>query len=124
MFFLLLPVDIYLKAVCDILYTARIRGGTSNPQPITDYRETAAKFQKEWRVQKPHRDFPYARHVKSHALVSVINRGLLYYALERDHARGLVSPPLPKVLLCPIAIPLWGSLCFGCDAIRKKTGPS
>jgi hypothetical protein len=58
---------------------------------LVDYRETAAKFQKEWDVKQPHRDFAFARHVKSHALVSVINRGLLYHALEREHARNLVS---------------------------------
>ncbi|KAK7422020.1 hypothetical protein QQZ08_009668 [Neonectria magnoliae] len=51
-----------------------------------NYRETAAKFQKEWHVKQPHRDFAFARHVKSHALVSVVNRGLLYHALEREHA--------------------------------------
>ncbi|RDA94804.1 hypothetical protein CP533_4242 [Ophiocordyceps camponoti-saundersi (nom. inval.)] len=51
-----------------------------------NYRETAAKFQKEWHVREPHRDFDFARHVKGHALVSVVNRGLLYSALERDFA--------------------------------------
>ncbi|KJZ75038.1 hypothetical protein HIM_05524 [Hirsutella minnesotensis 3608] len=51
-----------------------------------NYRETAAKFQKEWHVKEPHRDFEFARHVKGHALISVVNRGLLYYALERDFA--------------------------------------
>ncbi|OAQ72967.1 WD repeat protein [Pochonia chlamydosporia 170] len=51
-----------------------------------NYRETAAKFQKEWHVKEPHRDFPFAPHVKGHALVSVVNRGLLYYALEREYA--------------------------------------
>ncbi|KAM0209677.1 hypothetical protein ACHAPQ_003630 [Fusarium lateritium] len=55
-----------------------------------NYRETAAKFQKEWDVKQPHRDFAFARHVKSHALVSAINRGLLYHALEREHARKLL----------------------------------
>lgn len=54
--------------------------------PVADYRETAAKFQKEWHVKEPHRDFPFAPHVKGHALVSVVNRGLLYYALEREYA--------------------------------------
>ncbi|KAJ4271677.1 hypothetical protein NW762_000382 [Fusarium torreyae] len=58
-----------------------------------NYRETAAKFQKEWHVKQPHRDFAFARHVKSHALVSVINRGLLYYALERDYAQKLAKLP-------------------------------
>ncbi|PHH67765.1 hypothetical protein CDD80_539 [Ophiocordyceps camponoti-rufipedis] len=51
-----------------------------------NYRETAAKFQKEWHVREPHRDLEFARYVKGHALVSVVNRGLLYYALERDYA--------------------------------------
>ncbi|ESU05497.1 hypothetical protein FGSG_00332 [Fusarium graminearum PH-1] len=55
-----------------------------------NYRETAAKFQKEWHVKQPHREFAFARHVKSHALVSVINRGLQYHALEREHARKLL----------------------------------
>lgn len=71
---------------------------------IADYRETAAKFQKEWHIQQPHRHFDFANHVKSHALVSVINKGLCYHALEREHAKKLVrhcallgcpSPPLP-----------------------------
>ncbi|KAF5509934.1 F-box-like/WD repeat-containing protein TBL1X [Colletotrichum siamense] len=52
----------------------------------SNYRETAAKFQKEWHVQQPHRHFDFANHVKSHALVSVINKGLCYQALEREHA--------------------------------------
>jgi hypothetical protein len=56
-----------------------------------DYREAAAKFQKEWHISEPHRHFDFARHVKSHALVSVVNKGLCYNALEREHARKLVS---------------------------------
>ncbi|EHK24425.1 uncharacterized protein TRIVIDRAFT_212206 [Trichoderma virens Gv29-8] len=51
------------------------------------YRETAAKFQKEWHVKEPQRDFDFARHVKGRALVSVVNSGLIYYALEREHSR-------------------------------------
>ncbi|EFY87436.1 WD domain-containing protein [Metarhizium acridum CQMa 102] len=51
-----------------------------------NYRETAAKLQKEWQVNEPHRDFSFAPHVKSQALVSLINRGLMYYALEREFA--------------------------------------
>lgn len=57
---------------------------------LTDYRETAAKFQKEWHVREPHRQFDFAPHVKSHALVSVLNRGLSYYALEREYANRQV----------------------------------
>ncbi|TDZ74665.1 F-box-like/WD repeat-containing protein TBL1Y [Colletotrichum trifolii] len=56
----------------------------------SDFRETAAKFQKEWHIQQPHRHFGFANHVKSHALVSVINKGLCYHALEREHAKKLV----------------------------------
>ncbi|KAK8148423.1 hypothetical protein G3M48_010168 [Beauveria asiatica] len=58
-----------------------------------NYRETAAKFQKEWHVREPHRDLEFAPHVKGHALVSVVNRGLLYNALEREQARKGVGHP-------------------------------
>ncbi|PKS06907.1 hypothetical protein jhhlp_005502 [Lomentospora prolificans] len=54
------------------------------------YRETAAKFQKEWHIKEPHRHFDFAPHVQSHALVSVINRGLLYNSLEREYAQRQV----------------------------------
>ncbi|KAI1804535.1 WD40 repeat-like protein [Daldinia bambusicola] len=53
-----------------------------------NYRETAVKFQKEWHVKEPHRQLDFARHVKSHALVNVINKGLLYNSLEREHAQS------------------------------------
>jgi hypothetical protein len=85
----------------------------TNVSPFTfaDYRETAAKFQKEWHVKEPHRDFSFAPHVKGHALVSVVNRGLIYYALEREYALSKVwlfssflSLSLPFPL--PLAIPL------------------
>lgn len=55
-----------------------------------DYRETAAKFQKEWRVQQPHRHFDFAPHVKNYALVDVLNKGLVYQGLERDYANSQV----------------------------------
>lgn len=57
---------------------------------LADYRETAAKFQKEWHIKEPHRHFEFAPHVKSHALVSVINRGLIYHSLERQYAQKQV----------------------------------
>jgi hypothetical protein len=67
---------------------------------LLDYRETAAKFQKEWHIQEPHRQFDFAPHVKNHALVSVVNRGLLYYALEREFAQSQqVRSPWPSFLL-------------------------
>ncbi|CAK7217083.1 hypothetical protein SBRCBS47491_003042 [Sporothrix bragantina] len=48
-----------------------------------NYRDTAAKFQKEWHINAPHRDFEFAPYVKTQALVSVVNKGLNYLALER-----------------------------------------
>ncbi|KAI1376046.1 WD40 repeat-like protein [Hypoxylon crocopeplum] len=57
-----------------------------------NYRETAVKFQKEWHVEKPHRELDFAQHVKSHALVNVINKGLLYNSLEREHAQSQQVP--------------------------------
>ena len=63
---------------------------TSEFFALADYRETAAKFQKEWHIQEPHRHFEFAPHVQSHALVSVINRGLIYHSLERQYAQRQV----------------------------------
>lgn len=57
----------------------------------SNYRETAAKLQKEWRVREPHRECEFASHVKSQALVKLINRGLLYSALERQLAQPELS---------------------------------
>ena len=67
-----------------MLWTCRVE---ANPEPA-DYRETALKFQKEWHVEEPHRQLDFARHVKSHALVNVINKGLLYNSLEREFAQS------------------------------------
>ncbi|KAJ1338495.1 transducin (beta)-like 1 [Microdochium nivale] len=53
-----------------------------------NYRETAVKFQKEWHVQEPHRELEFARHVQSHALVNVLNKGLVFNSLEREHAKA------------------------------------
>ncbi|KAI1279745.1 WD40 repeat-like protein [Xylaria sp. FL0933] len=57
-----------------------------------NYRETAVKFQKEWHVQEPHRQLEFAPYVKSHALVNVLNKGLLYHSLEREHAQTTQVP--------------------------------
>ncbi|GAP87857.2 putative nuclear receptor co-repressor HDAC3 complex subunit TBLR1 [Rosellinia necatrix] len=57
-----------------------------------NYRETAVKFQKEWHVQEPHRQLDFAPYVKSHALVNVLNKGLLYHSLEREHAQTTQVP--------------------------------
>ncbi|KAK0634614.1 WD40-repeat-containing domain protein [Bombardia bombarda] len=49
-----------------------------------DYRETAAKLQKEWRVQAPHRDFEFAAHVNTYALVTLLNEGLILEEYQRQ----------------------------------------
>ena len=71
-----------------MLWTCRVE---TNLEPA-DYRETALKFQKEWHVEEPHRQLDFARHVKSHALVNVINKGLLYNSLEREFAAQSQQP--------------------------------
>jgi len=48
-----------------------------------DYRETAVRLQKEWNLQDP-QQLPFAPHVTHHALVAVLNRGLLYNVQERE----------------------------------------
>ncbi|OIW27335.1 lish protein [Coniochaeta ligniaria NRRL 30616] len=58
----------------------------------SNYRETAAKFQKEWHIQTPHRHFDFAPHVKNYALVSVLNKGLVYEDLERQYAESHQAP--------------------------------
>lgn len=51
-----------------------------------DYRDTAVRLQKEWNVADP-QQLSFAAHVTNHALVSILNRGLLYSACERETAR-------------------------------------
>ncbi|KAB5582542.1 lish protein [Coniochaeta sp. 2T2.1] len=58
----------------------------------SNYRETAAKFQKEWQIQAPHRHFDFAPHVKNYALVSTLNKGLVYEDLERQFAESRQAP--------------------------------
>ncbi|KAL2171609.1 hypothetical protein VTG60DRAFT_2177 [Thermothelomyces hinnuleus] len=52
----------------------------------SNYRETAAKLQKEWRVHQPHRQFDFAAHVNTYALVSLLNKGLIYEDYQRKFA--------------------------------------
>ena len=51
------------------------------------YTESALRLQKEWGVQDPQKEFDFAPHVTNHALVSVLNKGLLYNASERESTR-------------------------------------
>jgi len=82
-----------------------------------DYRETAAKLQKEWRVHQPHRQFDFASHVNTYALVSLLNKGLIYEDYQRRFADAqevrmpraisllaLISPP--SIFWAPPSIPV------------------
>ncbi|KAI0025105.1 hypothetical protein F4780DRAFT_412933 [Xylariomycetidae sp. FL0641] len=73
---------------CDMLRCGLPQTDGRTNRRFTDYRETAVKFQKEWHVQEPHRQLDFAPHVKSHALVNVLNKGLLYSSLEREYAQA------------------------------------
>ncbi|KAK4101042.1 WD40 repeat-like protein [Parathielavia hyrcaniae] len=57
-----------------------------------DYRETAAKLQKEWRVHQPHRQFDFASHVNTYALVSLLNKGLIFEDYQRQFAATPKAP--------------------------------
>lgn len=54
---------------------------------VSDYREAAAKLQKEWRIpQAPHKHFDFAPHVNPYALVNTLNKGLVYEDYQRQFA--------------------------------------
>ncbi|KAK4233988.1 WD40-repeat-containing domain protein [Achaetomium macrosporum] len=59
----------------------------------SNYRETAAKLQKEWRVHQPHRQFDFAPHVNTYALVSLLNKGLIYEDYQRQFAAAAQKTP-------------------------------
>ncbi|KAL2015909.1 hypothetical protein VTK56DRAFT_4547 [Thermocarpiscus australiensis] len=61
----------------------------------SNYRETAAKLQKEWRVHQPHRQFDFAPHVNTYALVSLLNKGLIYEDYQRQFAAQQAPRDVP-----------------------------
>jgi len=63
-----------------------------------DYRETATKLQSEWNLEDP-QTLEFAPHVGNHALVAVLQRGLLYHEAERL---------LAQVCSYPVACPALG----------------
>lgn len=91
-------------------------GGTAS---CLDYRETAAKFQKEWHVQAPHRHFDFAPHVKNYALVSVLNKGFVYEDLERKYAESQVRSRISLCCASGVALSAhatvfgWVAVCQG-----------
>jgi len=64
-----------------------------------DYRETALRLQKEWNMENP-QQLPFAPHVTDHALVAVLNRGLLYNAVEREFAQVRNRTEMAKLTSC------------------------
>lgn len=73
----------------------------------TDYRETAAKLQKEWRVHQPQRQLDFAPHVNPYALVSLLNKGLIYEDYQRQFAaqQQKVCKFVLRALQYPISAP-------------------
>ncbi|KAK0747717.1 WD40-repeat-containing domain protein [Apiosordaria backusii] len=61
----------------------------------SNYRETAAKLQKEWRIQTPHKHFEFAQHVKTYALVNLLNKGLQFETFERQFAEQKAPRDVP-----------------------------
>lgn len=57
-------------------------------------------------MQAPHRHFDFAPHVKTYALVEVLNKGLVYEELEWDFAQSQVSTHHLFVSLCYLLHPL------------------
>ncbi|OWP06147.1 hypothetical protein B2J93_8530 [Marssonina coronariae] len=69
----------------------------------SDYSETAVRLQKEWDIRDP-QELPFAPHVKNHALVAVLNRGLLYNVQERElvqQQQQQPPPPPPRAVAAP-----------------------
>jgi hypothetical protein len=64
----------------------RCRELTQCPRP--DLRETAVKLQNEWQIEDP-QQLDFAPHVKHHALVTVLQKGLLYREAEKVSANDL-----------------------------------
>lgn len=84
-----------------------------------DYRETALHLQKEWNKQDP-QQLPFADHVETHALVSTLNKGLLY-GLERGDTAKVCTPHCTFVTIDHIQ-PVSSQLTFGSDSARWYAG--
>ncbi|RAL58799.1 hypothetical protein DID88_009109 [Monilinia fructigena] len=52
------------------------------------YEDTACHLSKEWDIKQPEEELPFATHVGKHALVSVLNNGLLFDAYKREASRS------------------------------------
>ncbi|KAG6055844.1 hypothetical protein E4U17_002690 [Claviceps sp. LM77 group G4] len=88
-----------------------------------NYRETAAKFQKEWHVKEPHRDLPFAPHVQGRALVSVVNNGLLYHGLKREFALKKLSSNATGAELDALRMGIFGPLTPPAESKSEEAPP-
>ena len=48
---------------------------------LAGYGEAAVRLQRDWKLQPE--SLPFASHVRSHALVSLVQKGLLYHEIEQ-----------------------------------------
>lgn len=48
--------------------------------------EAAVKLQRDWNPDP--QSLPFARHIKTHALVSLVQKGLQYYEIEQSVFQG------------------------------------
>ena len=55
--------------------------GSGNSNPSTGYGEAAVKLQRDW-IADP-QSLPFAQHIKTHALVVLLQKGLRYHEIEQ-----------------------------------------
>jgi len=48
---------------------------------LAGHGKTAVRLQREWGLSNPD-SLPFARHIRTHALVSLVQKGLQYYEIE------------------------------------------
>ena len=49
---------------------------------LTGYGEAAVKLERDWQADP--RSLPFAQHIKTHALVLLVQKGLQYYEIEQS----------------------------------------
>lgn len=61
----------------------------------TEYGQTAQMLQQEWRMPDPQQQLPFAGHVRIHALIKILNKGLDLHDMQRRTIRVCQPPPPP-----------------------------
>lgn len=76
------------------------------PNSCTGYAEAAVKLQRDWRVDAE--SLPFAKSIRGHALISLVQKGLRYHhlSLTIDEVR-VSSHPMQESLLRANPIPEW-----------------